>query len=135
MNSLRRQLDALAAIDPAAPSIEFERTWYSWGTIASAMRSLRDLLAQAGLPEHARVAVVLRNRPESACAMLEVLAADQSLVTLNAMYPDDKLAADVAAVQAPAVVASTQDWQRAGPVGDVELVRLPHSFDYLVTQR
>jgi long-chain acyl-CoA synthetase len=114
VNSLRSQLDALLSIDPSAPCIEFERHWFTWGALGGAMRELDGLLKEAGLGQDARIGVVLRNRPGLAIAMLEVLASERSLVTLNALYPDDKLAADLASMQAPAIVAASQEWARAG---------------------
>jgi len=114
MTTLRERIDGILSIAPDAEAVEFNRHWHTWGELHRAMRGLDKLLGDAGLGADARVGVVLRNRPENIASVLEVVASSRCLVTLNPILPDDRLAADVQAVQAPAVVASVDDWRRAG---------------------
>src|SRR3546814_13967866 len=62
-----------------------------------------------GLPEDARVGVMLRNRPGHVAAIVAVLSTDRCLVTLNPILPDDRLFADVESLGLPALIADTTD--------------------------
>src|SRR4051812_30115583 len=106
MAGLKAQIDGIVSVSPGSPEIEFEGSWHSWGQLGDARRELAALLASAGLARDTRVAVVLRNRPEFVAAILELVAAEHCLVTLNPIFSDERLAADVQAVAAPAIVAN-----------------------------
>src|SRR3546814_18952420 len=67
-----------------------------------------------GLPEDARIGVMLRNRPGHVAATVAVLSTDRCLVTLNPALPDDRLFADVAGLGLPAIIADTADLARPG---------------------
>jgi long-chain acyl-CoA synthetase len=114
MAGLRAQIDGILSVSPESPAIEFEGRWLSFAQLAAGRRELAALLEQAGLGAESRVAVVLRNRPEFVAAMLELIASQRCLVTLNSIFADDRIAGDIDAVAAPALVANPRDWQRPG---------------------
>lgn len=112
MSTLSAQIHAVLALDPAAPAIEFEQQWTTWGELAEVMREIDALLGAAGLPAGTRVGVLMRNHVLSAAALLEIVASDRCIVTLNAQLPDERLADDIAAQKVPVVIGLARDWVR-----------------------
>ena len=101
MNMLSEQIRAVLALDPAAPAIEFEKSWMSWGAIATIMDEIGALLTAAGLPAGTRVGVMMRNHVLAAATLLEVVASNRCIVTLNPHLPDLRLADDIVDVSRP----------------------------------
>jgi len=95
MNPLSVRLDAIMAIDPDAPALEFERRWYSWAAVRSTADAVRDALASRGLGPGARVGVLLRNRPVPVGLALGVLRAEACLVTVNPLLGVDRVRRDL----------------------------------------
>jgi len=112
--TLKSQLEGLVALSPDSPEIEFEGRWHTWGQLASGIRQLGALLDAAGLGADARVGVVMRNRPEMVASIMGLMAAERCLVTLNPLFPDDRLVGDIVNTEAPAIVATRRDWERPG---------------------
>ena len=112
MSTLADQIHAVLALDPAAPAIEFEKNWTSWGELAAIMGQIDTLLEHAGLPAGTRVGVMMRNHVLTAGALLEIVASDRCIVTLNANLPDERLAADIASQKVPVVIGLARDWAR-----------------------
>ncbi|NIJ36765.1 acyl-CoA synthetase (AMP-forming)/AMP-acid ligase II [Sphingopyxis panaciterrae] len=114
MALMTEKLRTIMALDPDRTQIDFEGTDYSWRQIADTVRAIEDALGAMGLPEDARVGVMLRNRPGHVAAIVAVLSTDRCLVTLNPILPDDKLFADVEGLGLPAVIADATDLARPG---------------------
>src|SRR5688572_1435954 len=114
MARLREQIDGVLSGEPGSPMLAFEGRWHSRAQLADGRRERVELLEQAGLGSETRVAVVLRNRPEFVAAMLELIASERCLVTLNSIFADGRLAGDIDAVAARALIANPRDWQRPG---------------------
>lgn len=112
MTSLASQIRALMHIDPEAPAIEFQGRWHSWGELGTIVGAIETALAAAGIPEGSRVAGILRNTPETAAALVSIITSSRCMVTLNPMMPDEKLAQDITALQAPVIFALPTDWAR-----------------------
>ena len=112
MSTLSDQIHAVLALDPAAPAIEFEKKWTTWGELAMIMSEVDALLEAADLPAGTRVGVMMRNHVLTAATLLEIVASDRCIVTLNAQLPDDRLAADISAQKAPVVIGLACDWAR-----------------------
>ncbi|MDB5712036.1 MAG: long-chain fatty acid--CoA ligase [Sphingomonas bacterium] len=102
------------AIDPAADVIAFGDDWWSWGTLAARLDELSALYDERGLGEGARIGVMLRNRPPQLAALLSCVADGRCLVTLNPLYPDAAMVADLAALDLPVLVAGEEDLDRPG---------------------
>jgi acyl-CoA synthetase (AMP-forming)/AMP-acid ligase II len=91
-------------------AIEFDDRTFPWSYIA-AIRDILDLELQSrGLGSDARVAVALRNRPPHVATVTALLATGRCIVTINPFSSGTKIAADVAAAEAPVLVADEQDW-------------------------
>ena len=95
MNPLSERLDAIMAIDPDAPALEFERRWYSWDALRRTADAVGDALAARGLGPGARVGVLLRNRPVPVGLALGVLRAEACLVTVNPLLGRDRVRRDL----------------------------------------
>src|SRR3546814_2047632 len=91
MALMTEKLRAIMALDPDRIELDFEGRDYSWRQIADAVRAIEDALGAMGLPEDARIGVMLRNRPGHVAATVAVLSTDRCLVTLNPALPDDRL--------------------------------------------
>jgi len=111
-NSLKSILEAVAAIDPQAPEIEFEEAWWSWGDLARLTAAIGTALAADGVAAGARLGVMLRNRPEAAAAVMAAVTGGHCLVTINPTYPDAKLVEDIAKLATPVLIGSSADWAR-----------------------
>lgn len=110
------KLRAIMAIDPARTEIAFEGEEYSWAQIAAAVGAIEAALDAIGLPEDARIGVMLRNRPGHVAAIIAVLSTDRCLVTLNPILPDERLFADVEWLSLPVIIADNSDLARPGLV-------------------
>jgi acyl-CoA synthetase (AMP-forming)/AMP-acid ligase II len=104
--TLTDRIETVLAIDPAAPAIEFEGNWCSWGDLAAAMRALRAAVEETGAN---RIGVLMRNHIAIVPAFLEVLRAHHSLVVFNPMLPRERLAADIGASGVPVLVGIAAD--------------------------
>ena len=114
MSLISEQLRGVLRIDPAANALEFEENWYSWGELADVIDQIHALFAQLGLGVDARIGVMLRSRPATLAAMLATLSADACLISINPLFPDDRLIADIAQLRLPVVIALPTDLARPG---------------------
>ncbi len=112
MGYLRRQVRAVLDQAPEAGAIQFKGQWRTWGEIGAIVDGLEAVFARLGLGEGAAIGCVLRNWPEHAAAMIGVVSAGRCLVTLNALLPDQKLAADIGSARPTAIIAHAGDWER-----------------------
>lgn len=114
MSQLGTLLAGVLAINPDAMAIEARGQWYRWGDLSRQIAALEALYQKLDLGAGCRVALFMRNRIEPFAAMFSVLASERCLVTVNPLYPDATLAADLSGIAAPVFVAETSDWQRPG---------------------
>ena len=99
--------------------LEHDGTWVSWGQIRSLTERIDVALAAAGCGAGGRVAVVLGNRPESVAALLAILCAGRTLVTISPLQPAERLSADLVASRAAYVLAPGKLWREAAFVDAV----------------
>src|SRR3546814_5926579 len=83
MALMTEKLRAIMALDPDRIELDFEGRDYSWRQIADAVRAIEDALGAMGLPEDARIGVMLRNRPGHVAATVAVLSTDRCLVKIG----------------------------------------------------
>ncbi|MDO8390348.1 MAG: fatty acid--CoA ligase family protein [Actinomycetota bacterium] len=103
-------LQAIVALDPAAPVLQFEGSWRPWSFLASGMHALDDAMVRHGWGEGSMVGIVIRNRPEIVRAMIGTLGTGRCLVTLSSVVPPATLAAEIVRLGLPVVVATEADW-------------------------
>lgn len=116
MSKLAELVSDIFTLDPAAPAMELDGEWWTWGDLAAIGDALEAQLDAAGLGKGARVAGVLRNRPEMAAAVIRVLSSGRCLVTLNPSLPDGRLSNDIVALKPGAIFALDEDWTRHGAI-------------------
>ncbi|MDB5969916.1 MAG: long-chain fatty acid--CoA ligase [Hydrocarboniphaga sp.] len=114
MASVAQTLQAVMAIDPAAPAVEFQRQWISWGVLDAQVRAIDSLVTHSGLGPGTRVGILLRNRPPQLAAMLAAIVSSRCMVTLNPVLPDDKLLDDLSTLQLPVVIGERSEFERPG---------------------
>ncbi len=126
----RSRLAELLSRTPAdAQAVEFEESWWTWGSLGSLSRRLDEVLDAASLGEGARVGVVLENRPEHVGAVVTLLASGRCMVTLSPLQPPERLAADIARCGAPVVIASAEVLDRPGVLDAITAVGLAVRLD------
>lgn len=113
-HALADRVRAVLALDPTAPAIEYQHTWTDWQSLATIAAEVENYLAAVGSTENPPVGLVLRNHPAMVGALLGVLLGGGCAVTINPSHGDAGLAADIASLRLPMVVALPTDWARHG---------------------
>lgn len=114
MSILSDLLNGVIAIDPAAPAIDHDGRWYSWGELAHAIDEIRGELGKLGLGENARIGIMVKNRPGPLAAVMTAVSIDACIVSVNPLLPVDRLVSDIARLKVPVIVAEPVDLQRPG---------------------
>ena len=86
MSQLKNRIQAILSLDPAAPAMEFEESWASWGDLGAAVDAIDSILQANGLGADARIGVMLRNHVAVVPAVLAVIGA-RCVVTLSLRRP------------------------------------------------
>lgn len=107
-------LNGVLTIDRKADVIDYQGRWYNWGELADTIEAIRALLRQLGLGENARVGVMVRNRPSPFAAILTAVSGDACMVSINPLFPDERLLHDIAGLKLPVVIADQADLERPG---------------------
>ncbi|MFT3754441.1 MAG: fatty acid--CoA ligase family protein [Pseudoxanthomonas sp.] len=108
--NLAARVGAILELDPARNAIEYQQRQWCWGELKAAMQAFEALLQGQCIGTGAPVGMLLRNRPASFAAMLQVLLSGRCVVTINPFQSPEKVAADIAALDCPVYVADAQDW-------------------------
>jgi long-chain acyl-CoA synthetase len=116
MSLLADQILGTLRLAPQADALEFQEHWHSWEALARVVGQLHDHFARLDLGRDARVGILLRNRPGLLAAMLATISADACLVSVNPLFPDERLSSDLRALQLPVVILDSEDLQRPGVV-------------------
>lgn len=109
MNLADRILDVFS-IDPQAAALEYGGVWRSWAEVAGACAHINGVLGAAGVPRHAPVGVLVRNRPAHVAAYLALIVSGRTIVTLNPMQPVELVAQEIRSLRLMAVLAEADDW-------------------------
>jgi acyl-CoA synthetase (AMP-forming)/AMP-acid ligase II len=110
--SLSDRIGAIVAIDPAAPALEFEGRWRTWGDLGTTIEQVAALVPEPGWP----MGVLLRNRPASIGVFLGVLRAGGCVVTINPGRGVQRTRQDVASLDLPCLAGEAADVARfVGP--------------------
>nr|WP_301287397.1 fatty acid--CoA ligase family protein [Sphingobium sp. OAS761] len=105
---MKERIKAILTLDAAAPAIEFDGKWSTWGEIERAYRAVDTILDANGLGNDSRIGLMLRNHAAVVPAVLAVIG-DRCVVTLNPMFQASKLADDIRSTQVPVVVGISAD--------------------------
>ena len=112
-STLSTRLAEVLAVDPNAPALEFEGSWWTWGQLAETVTQTGALVTGPGV----EVGLLLRNRPASIGLLLGVLVAGGCVVTVNPGRGRDRTRDDVAALDLPVVAGEPSDVAELMPDG------------------
>jgi long-chain acyl-CoA synthetase len=101
--------DALARAEDS-PAIQFKGRWLSWGWVKRTAAGVQQALEAAGLADDDPVGFAPKNRPEFAAALLGLLASGRHIVMIYGYQSQEAMAARIAELNLPAVLASEEDW-------------------------
>jgi len=101
---LRQRISDVLHLAPDASAIEFDRQWFPYRQIAALAGDLAATVDGRG-----QVGIMLRNRPEFVAAFLGVLLAGGTVVVINPSRGDDRTKADIAALDLPVIIGTTDD--------------------------
>lgn len=104
---LSRRIADVLCLERAAPAIEYDRRWISWGRLADAAHEIASLTAKHDAQP--RIGMLLRNRPGHVAAFLGVLLAGGTVVTINPSRGDERTRTDIAALGLPLVAGEPDD--------------------------
>jgi long-chain acyl-CoA synthetase len=114
MSRLAELVRGVMRVDPAAPAMEYQGRWWSWGDFDHLIDAIDAALTAQGIGPGVRIGGLLRNRPQVAAVLLGLVTTDRCVVTLNPSLPDDRLASDILALRPPVVIGMAEDWARPG---------------------
>jgi len=117
---LSRRIGEVLELDPDARAIEFDGTWHTWGQIGGLSRQIA-----AAVQPGAHVGILLRNTPAHVAALLGVLSAGACVVVINPSRGDERIRADIAALDLPVIIGTSDDiTQLTQPADDATVVTL-----------
>ena len=93
---LADRIAAVVAVDPAAPALEFDGRWRTWGDLGATIEQVGALVPEPGW----QVGILLRNRPASVGLLLGVLRAGGCVVAVNPERERDAEALDLPCIGA-----------------------------------
>jgi acyl-CoA synthetase (AMP-forming)/AMP-acid ligase II len=111
-SALAAHLFEVMRLDPAAPALEFQGQWWTWGELAALSTKIVALLEELGVPPGGEVGVMTRNVPEQVAALLATLSTDRCAVTFNPAEGDVRLGEELVRRQPPVVLGTLSDTQR-----------------------
>ncbi|AMN46209.1 hypothetical protein ACG33_03625 [Steroidobacter denitrificans] len=111
VESFFRHIETIWTLDPEARAIEFGGQTFTWGELRSAVTTIDEMLAEAGIGPAAAVGVLLRNRPGMLAALLALLLSDRCIVSLSPFQPEGDLQKELRELRPDAVIADAQDWK------------------------
>ncbi|MUL68082.1 AMP-dependent synthetase [Mycobacterium sp. CBMA 234] len=100
---LSTRIAEVLQLDPAANAIEYEGQWHSWRQLAE----IADTVATAA--PGAQIGILLRNRPDHIAALLGVLMTGGTVVTINPARGEERIRADLAALDPSTVIGDPGD--------------------------
>ena len=110
MTTIRQALDGLWEARDETPMIQQNDRWTTWSEVRALSESIDAQLNRIGCGESSRIGVVLSNRPESIAALIAVLRAGRTLITLNPMQPIARLSSDLGNAAPDSVLAGETFW-------------------------
>ncbi|WP_246522460.1 class I adenylate-forming enzyme family protein [Neoroseomonas terrae] len=94
---------------PGRPALGFGDTWYDWQWVGENATRLEEALTAVTYPSRAPIAVIARNRPAQAGAILGLMATGRPAVVISSIQSPDGLAADILRLGVQVVLGSPDD--------------------------
>ncbi len=114
--SLSERISAIFSIGGDEEAIEYDELWWSWNALSRVGDEIASLIDDAGMSPDSGVALLVRNRPAVAAAILGRLASNRGYISINGMLPDKAVLADLNRVRHAVVVGTAEDLNRSGLV-------------------
>lgn len=109
VHPLAQRIVDVLALDPAAPAIQFEGQWSTWGQLAATSRKVSERVGTG------RVGIMLRNEPVHVAALLGVLAGGGTVVVINPSRGGDRTRADLEELDLPVIAGLRADLDEYAP--------------------
>ena len=110
---MSRRIATVLELDPSARAIEYEHHWYTWAELRAATRTVADAVAPG-----ADVGILLRNTPSHVAALLGVLLAGGTAVTINPSRGDERTRTDITSLNLPMLIGTADDIAQLAVPGD-----------------
>ena len=107
------QMRGVLARRQEQPAIDFDGAMFTWGDANRVAQAIERMLADAQLPEFARIGLMARNRPMHYAALWGVFVAGSCTAMVHAFQPPRALAQDIAANRFPILLGEPRDWSEA----------------------
>jgi long-chain acyl-CoA synthetase len=107
---LSRRIDDVLCLKPAAPALEYEQQWVSWGQLGELAEQISSLTGT----DRPQVGILLRNRPAHVAALLGVLRCGATVVAINPARGEERVRADVNRLAVPLIIGESDDLAMAG---------------------
>ncbi len=105
---IERYLQEVATIDPDGEAIKSQGVWGSWGELAGLSRQVQERLDSAGVPQGARIGLLLRSRSPHMAAFVACIVSGRCTIAFNPLLGAARLAADIES-QAPVIVVGIEE--------------------------
>jgi acyl-coenzyme A synthetase/AMP-(fatty) acid ligase len=93
-----------------ADAVEYEGRWYRWAELREVGTRVLAALAQAGVPEDAAIALILRNRPSALATQFALIAAGRTVKMVYPFQSPSAIAANIARLQPAAVIGEEREF-------------------------
>jgi acyl-coenzyme A synthetase/AMP-(fatty) acid ligase len=104
------RLRAALTQKPDAMGAEHRHVPYRWRDLVAIGDALESALEKAGVPRHAPVGIIARNRPFLAGAILGLVTHRRPVTMIYSAQSADAMASDIAKLALASIVADQQDW-------------------------
>lgn len=117
MHALSRRIGDVLDLSPGGRAIEYTGHWCTWGQLAALSRQIAS-----AVPPGVPVGILLRNTPAHVAALLGVLSAGGCVVVINPSRGDERIRADIAALDLPVIVGAPDDITQLAQPGNATTV-------------
>src|SRR6185436_10676884 len=95
---------------PERGLLEYEGHWWTWPQVAAVGKGIGALLDAAGVPKDVAIGVVIQNHPETAAALIGLIALGRPITMVYSHQADALIAANVRKLNLAVVIAEERDW-------------------------
>ncbi|MFS0895781.1 class I adenylate-forming enzyme family protein [Mycolicibacterium litorale] len=109
MQALSQRIIDVFGLHPDGRALEYEGRWHSWAQLWALASRIGEVVGDHDTDGPPQVGILLRNTPTHVAALLGVLAAGATVVVVNPSRGDDRIRADLTALELPVLVGAPDD--------------------------